>query len=610
MTTAPLAESPGSGTSITAVFANRPFLLLWLAQAATQIGGNMVLYGLTVIVARYSNSAVSALILTFLAPAVLFSALAGVYVDRLDRRLILVITNVIRGAMFVALFFAGDHLLAILLLNVAISTVTVFFAPAEAAMIPFLVPRRQLIAANGVFTLTLNAAFALGFALIGPLVVTIAGAPALILIVAVLYIVAAIFCWTLPRGPAGSAPATGAGGGLADAEKAVEGTFSQLREGLGFIRAHRNITWSLIYLGIAASVVGVLGVLGPDFARTTLGLSEKDFVVIVLPLGTGIVMGILLLNSYGRFLPRRRVIEVALVALGVLLAALSIAGPISQLLRRADASAGMVDLSAVTSLLAVVVVIAFLAGIAYGLVAIPAQTQLQEDLPEDVRGRVFGVLNMLVSVSSFLPIIIVGPVSDLVGTGVVIFTVALVIGIAGVVSIIQRGPLQPSETMLRTEGVVPGAAVDPIGVVTHAEPFPYNPNDPDDDGIAPWIRAAGWGRSPSPAPAQADAATAPSAAAARDPAAQAPELIAADPLGIAPKDPEALARAETASIELPWEGRTRDTQGDADAGRNAASDWPAVPGLGDRPAPPRVASSDQPPAAPADREDDPPASRG
>ena len=63
---------------------------------------------------------------------------------------------------------------------------TVFFAPAEAAMIPQLVPRRQLLAANGVFTLTLNAAFAIGFALLGPLVVTLLGAPALILVVGVL----------------------------------------------------------------------------------------------------------------------------------------------------------------------------------------------------------------------------------------------------------------------------------------------------------------------------------------------------------------------------------------------------------------------------------------
>jgi MFS family permease len=85
------------------------------------------------------------------------------------------------------------------------------------------------------------------------------------------------------------------------------------------------------------------------------------------------------------------------------------------------------------------VFIAFIAGIAYGAVAIPSQTQLQEDLPEDVRGRVFGVLNMLVSVSSFLPIIIVGPISDLIGTATVMLVVAIAVIIAGVASVLRRG---------------------------------------------------------------------------------------------------------------------------------------------------------------------------
>ena len=55
-----------------------------------------------------------------------------------------------------------------------------------------------------------------------------------------------------------------------------------------------------MYLGITASLVGVLGVLGPDFAKETLGLGAKDFAVVVLPLGFGIVTGILLLNAYGQ----------------------------------------------------------------------------------------------------------------------------------------------------------------------------------------------------------------------------------------------------------------------------------------------------------------------
>ena len=118
------------------VFRNRPFLLLWLAQAFTQIGGNMVIYGLTVIIleATSSNTAVSLLILTFLIPAVLFSAVAGVYVDRFDRRSILVVTNLLRCGAFVLLFLAGDTLPAILVLNVVVSTITV---------LPLLLARRS-----------------------------------------------------------------------------------------------------------------------------------------------------------------------------------------------------------------------------------------------------------------------------------------------------------------------------------------------------------------------------------------------------------------------------------------------------------------------------------
>src|SRR6185369_12999287 len=228
---------------------------------------------------------------------------------------------------------------------------------------------------------------------------------------------------------------------------------------------NRAIAWSLLYLGITASLVGVLGVLGPDFAQSTLGLKPKDIAVIVLPLGGGIVMGILLLNAYGKFLPRRRVIEGGLIVLGVALALLSIAGPISQFLQRVDAAGDLLDLSAITSLLAIVVFIAFIAGIAYGAVAIPSQTQLQEDLPEDVRGRVFGVLNMLVSVSSFLPIIIVGPLSDLVGTTVVILAVATSILIAGIASVVVRGPLRPEES----EAVADPHAVDPIAAALGAD---------------------------------------------------------------------------------------------------------------------------------------------
>jgi len=464
-----VAPADELGGGLGAVLRIRPFLLLWLAQAATQIGGNMVIYGLTVVVfsATRSNAAVSLLLLTFLAPAVLFSAVAGVYVDRFDRRSILIATNLLRGLAFVVMWAVGPQLLVIYCLNAFVSLVTVFFAPAEASMIPQLVPRQLLMAANGLFTFTLNAAFALGFALLGPLVVTLAGTDALLLVIAALYLVAAGFCATLPAAPP-TAGRVRPHDVVLDAERAMESTFGQFREGLAFIARHRSISWSLGYLAITASLIGVLGVLGPDFATRALGLAPKDFVVVVLPLGFGLVLGILLLNTYGRYLPRRRVIEVGLVALGVLLALLSVVGPLTRTLQAATPNGPIANLSGLLSLLAVVVAIAFLAGVAYALVAIPSQTQLHEDLPADVRGRVFGVLNMLVSIASFVPIIVVGPISDLVGTPVVIFTIAVFVLAAGTGSILLRGPLQPSEAIRRADQPAPGP-VDPLTVALGVE---------------------------------------------------------------------------------------------------------------------------------------------
>jgi MFS family permease len=439
-----IGEEPASAA---AVFRNRPFLVLWLSQMATQVGGNKVLYGLTVQIfsASGSNSAVSVLLISFLAPAVIFGALAGVYVDRFDRRLVLVATSLVRAGLFLLIALVGGNVGVILLLNLLVSISTTFFAPAELSVIPLLVPRSQLTAANGIFTLTINGAFALGYTLLGPLVVTIAGPTLLIGVVAALYLVSAGLCWTLT--PAPPAPLPGGHTTLHDAGAAVGSVVGQLQEGVAYIRANRTVAWALTYLGVSASIVGILGALGPGFAVHVLNLTSKDFVVVVLPLGLGVVAGVLLVNAIRTVVPRRRTIEVALVTLGVCLVLITIANPISQLLQRVSAAQPVVDASALVSVLAVVVAIGFVAGVSYAAVAIPAQTELQEVIPEDVRGRVFGILNTLVSIASFLPIIVVGPVSDMFGPAPVILAAAGLVGLSGIGSIVLRERRRPVATV-------------------------------------------------------------------------------------------------------------------------------------------------------------------
>src|SRR3990172_10562257 len=93
------------------IFRNRAFVLLWTAQVLSQLASNMVLAGLmaTVVTATGSNTANAVLILTFLVPAVAFSAIAGVLVERSDARLILLGSNVLRAGGGILVIFVVDQ---------------------------------------------------------------------------------------------------------------------------------------------------------------------------------------------------------------------------------------------------------------------------------------------------------------------------------------------------------------------------------------------------------------------------------------------------------------------------------------------------------------------
>jgi MFS family permease len=416
------------------VFRNRGFVLLWGAQTLSQLASNMVLAALmaTVYAATGSNTAIAVLILSFLVPAVVFSALAGVLVERTDARLIMLATNVLRAVGVIGFIFVGTNVALILVINLFVATMTAIFAPAELTAIPRIVERRHLMAANSVFVLTINATFAIGFGFLGPLLLTTASADVVYVVVAVMFGLAAAAIVPLPA----VLPGVRQELGTSEAGKALRAVFDQVREGLSFVRENKRIAWSLGYLGIAASLIGVMGAIGPGFATDILRLSEEDFFFIMGPAGLGAVMGILFLNAYGKGIPRRLTIDVGLVAMGLTLVALAVVKPVVGFL--APAMHPIEEtlpqaLAPIVSLIAVVVVIAVTAGVEYAFVAIPSQTALQEELPVGVRGRIFGILNTLLSVASFLPVIAAPAIADVLniifpGAGIPVVMAALGLG--------------------------------------------------------------------------------------------------------------------------------------------------------------------------------------
>lgn len=423
------------------VFRNRAFVYLWSAQALSQLASNMVLAGLmaTVYGTTESNTANAVLILTFLVPAVLFSTLGGVLVERSDARVILLATNVFRAAGVILFIFVApttrDAIVPLVyVINFFVATATAVFAPAELTSIPRIVERRHLMAANSIFILTINATFAIGFGFLGPLLLNTGGPIAVYVVVAVMFALAAAAIVPLPAvRPDRSGPETAQMAG-----RAVRELASQLREGIDFIRQHRVIAWSLTYLGIAASLIGVLGAIGPGFATDILLLSETDFFFIMGPAGLGAVIGILFLNSYGKGLPRRLLIDIGLVAMGLTLVALAIVRPVTVFL--APSVARPIEdtipvIEPLISLIAVVVVIAVLAGVQYAFVAIPSQTALQEELPANVRGRIFGILNTLLSIASFFPVIAAPVAADVLNIAFPGAGIPVVMGVLGLITL-------------------------------------------------------------------------------------------------------------------------------------------------------------------------------
>jgi len=385
---------------------------LWFIQASTQIGGNMSLYALTILVfaTTRSNAAVSALVMSFLLPTILLSAVAGVLVDRLDVRWAMIVPNAIRTVLTLGLALAGTNVAMLLLLNLGVSLTTVILTPAEASMIPRIVPKAQLQTAMGIFNLTLQASFAVGFAFLGPIVVAIAGPSVVLVVVTVFYAAATITTLFLPSAPP---VAREAGGDRPSFREPIE----ELHEGLAAITGNREVGRPLIHLAASASLVGVIGVLGPNLALS-IGLDPQNLVVVVLPLGLGVVAGVFGLSRLGGRIPRRRAGEGGLIAFGSLALAIAFVSAIA-------AAAGLPTVP-------LVAVLAFAAGSAYAITAVSAQTALFENMPAGVRGRVFGVLASIVSAASLVPILVAGPLADQISGATVIALAAIgVLMVAG-----------------------------------------------------------------------------------------------------------------------------------------------------------------------------------
>jgi MFS family permease len=424
-------ETPGAG-GFRAVLRHTAFRNIWFAQLAAQLADKFLLFSLIILAYKISGGStpVAITLLTYTVPAVLFAPIAGVIADRYDRKQIMMWCNFGRAAVVALIPIAalvpglGADFAHLLLITLVFSAVGQLFGPAEAAVIPTILPRSALITANSMALLTMVLTLVVGGAL-APIVSRIdLYAPYWCAVVLLIIGGTLIFASEIPHlQRATEAP-------VAESRNRFHLMLVDLKEGVDVLRASRNLMLAFGQVSIAVLVLFMLFALAPAYVSKVIGIAAQDSYVILGPATGGAILSAVLLGQFVRNVDRTRLLAGSLVANGVTLLALA-AVP--------QAMAQFPDLQVHNRITAAG--FSFLLGVEFGAIMIPAITYLMESTSDEIRGRIFALLYMVINGVTAVPVLVAAALSDTIGTAHVIGGLgALLVGGGVVIIVLGRTP--------------------------------------------------------------------------------------------------------------------------------------------------------------------------
>jgi len=325
-------------------------------------------------------------------PAMLLGTVAGVWADRWPKRSTMVASNGLRAGLVMLAPFCllpGPEWLglswgywALVAMTFLESVLTQFFAPAEQAAIAQLVPGDRLLAANSLYQATSMAATIVGFALGDPILRALQHGLARLdieggefLLLPFCYGVAALAISRIRWREASRPPSRSS-------------VWQEIGEGLSVLRQQPTVTRAMLQLVLLYSLLAALYVLAISLAAAVPGLGPTRFGLLLAMSGLGLAAGALAVAQLAHGINRRRLAATGLGTIGWSLLLL-----------------GQLRGSLPFTLLLCAVL-----GVGAALLAIPAQTTIQEDTPEEMRGKVFGLQNNLINIALSLPLALAGAV--------------------------------------------------------------------------------------------------------------------------------------------------------------------------------------------------------
>jgi MFS transporter, DHA3 family, macrolide efflux protein len=401
---------------------------LWLGQLVSEAGDGLTNLALLLLVNSITGStaAIAAMAICLAIPPLTIGLFAGAYVDRADRRRIMLASDLLRAIVVLGFVLVGsaDTLWLLFVFAFAQASIGTFFAPARGAVIPKVVPREGLLAANSVAQATRVISGIVGAGLAG-LIIGLAGVfwPAFVLD-GLSFLASFVLILGLPAAVGRITPSPTTAPASADepapAPAPTPGIGASLKVGLSRVARSRLLSTTILSLAVVMLGLGAVNVLFVPLMTRVLEVSPAWFGPLDMAQSASMILAAGMIGAIAARIRPTTIITIGLVGVAVLIALTGAVTAIWQVL-----------------------LLMFLVGWFVSPLQASVVTLLQTSVVDAERGRIMSVLNAAMSGATVLSMAFAGIAGDVVGVRNVFFLAGAIVAVGAVISLIGFRGTEP-----------------------------------------------------------------------------------------------------------------------------------------------------------------------
>jgi MFS family permease len=409
-------------SKFTHVLKNRNFFLLWVGQIISQLGDRldqMALIAFIYLRAPGSTIEIAKILSFTIIPVFLIGPIAGVYVDRWDRRRTMYICDFLRAILVFTIpffLFYSKSLIPIYAIVFLVFCIGRFFVPAKLSIIPDLVEKQDLLMANSLVTTTGMIAAILGFGISG-VVVEWLGAKSGFYLDSLSFLASAVFIFLIAKKSLASLDLRRVSKEIV--EVISKSVLQEAKEGVLYFLQNKHIRFTAALTFILWSALGAVYVVLIVFVQKTLHSATKDLGLVIMFLGIGLFLGSLFYGRFGGRFSQYKIIFVSLILSGIMLVVFSLG------IQRHP-------------YFFIAAILSFLLGLFISPIMIASNTIIHRVSDNGMRGKIFSSLEIVMHLGFLLFMFISSILAERIPEGFILIVVGCVFSATGIINLIYH----------------------------------------------------------------------------------------------------------------------------------------------------------------------------